>query len=347
MTPADQARVARLRAALVEPAALCAALGLAGHRIGRCGVTVRCLAHLPDNHPSAGVYLTTHGVRWHCHACGVGGDIIDVASRVAGIRPRGRAFWQLIKRLELIVAALPTAPFVEKSEGDTSHVAELLLAWAPLASQPDVSATVKRRGLEPYASRLAALPADQEGRARLLDAIRVTVTPAAWVGSGLGDGAGLCFPSHRLVIPWFGPDGLPNFFQRRAVCDSSLEPRYVNPPGAAPAWPYGIDLLVSAGGVASEVAFVEGALDALAAQELFRRHGAHRVALGLPSASGWRPEWATLAAGRVAIIAVDHDPAGDRLVERMHRDLLAAGATAVGREVPVHGKDWGEALVAA
>ncbi len=52
-----------------------------------------------DRHPSCQV-LSTH---WRCFGCGAGGSIIDLASALYGLTPRGRGYWEL---RDLIVEAL-------------------------------------------------------------------------------------------------------------------------------------------------------------------------------------------------------------------------------------------------
>ena len=90
--------------------------------------------------------------------------------------------------------------------------------------------------------------------------------------------------------------------------------------------------------------FVEGAVDVLAAKTLYARAGIEVVVLGVPGVSNWQTPWAAYAAGREARIAVDIDPAGEAVVMRMNRDLVAAGATRVRRTTLVRGKDSADAL---
>ncbi len=46
----------------------------------------RCLApDHQDSHPSAGLFRGRDGWRWHCFACGAGGDALDFVERSAGV----------------------------------------------------------------------------------------------------------------------------------------------------------------------------------------------------------------------------------------------------------------------
>jgi hypothetical protein len=67
---------------------------LAGITVPTRGALVRCPAH-DDEHPSCSVSGEPDNV-WHCHACGAGGTIYDLASAVlggpTGLELRGEAF---------------------------------------------------------------------------------------------------------------------------------------------------------------------------------------------------------------------------------------------------------------
>jgi hypothetical protein len=63
---------------------------------GRCRCPMR---DHEDVHPSC----KTYGTRWVCFSCGAKGGVIEVASEVYGVEPRGRDFWRL---RDLILEAL-------------------------------------------------------------------------------------------------------------------------------------------------------------------------------------------------------------------------------------------------
>jgi hypothetical protein len=71
---------------------------------------VNCpLPHHEDRNPSCQV-LSTH---WRCFGCGKGGGVIELASELHGIAPKGRGFWRL---RDLIVEALLWAPIRQEED---------------------------------------------------------------------------------------------------------------------------------------------------------------------------------------------------------------------------------------
>jgi hypothetical protein len=64
-----------------------------------------------DRHPSYQV-LSTH---WRCFGCGRGGGVIDLASALHGIEPRGRGYWRL---RDLILERLLWAPLNLQEEDE-------------------------------------------------------------------------------------------------------------------------------------------------------------------------------------------------------------------------------------
>jgi hypothetical protein len=120
------------------------------------------------------------------------------------------------------------------------------------------------------------------------------------------------------------------------------------PKGRASAWPYGIERFATAPPDAP-VVFVEGAIDVLAARALLADQDEAGVVLGIPGVDGWKrgSSWAQLARGRVAVLALDPDAAGDRTSARIADELADAGARRVERWTPPgDAKDWGEAWAA-
>lgn len=181
--------------------------------------------------------------------------------------------------------------------------------------------------------------------------------------SGLVDRGGLTFaaPANRVVIPWRDPGGRIYNVQRRRI--DSGEPRYLGVTGRSFPWPYGIERM-GCSPADAPIAWVEGAIDTLAARRLYSMYGEQTVVLGLPGLGGWRSDWATLARGRVSFIALDSEPEPsdaervelvqrgrpstreivERTAARMSCDLYGAGALEVHRRAPKGVKDWAEVV---
>ena len=146
----------------------------------------------------------------------------------------------------------------------------------------------------------------------------------------------------RLCIPWRTPAGVVQTIQRRRL--DAGEPRYVFLPGRATRWPFGVERLRDAGPGAI-VALCEGALDALALRRIARSRGVEAVALGLPGAATWKPEWSELCRGRRVVLAFDADAAGDKATAVLEHELVRFGCR-VSAEAPVGVKDWAATLAA-
>jgi len=86
----------RIPAAVYLPA-------LTGELVSSSGRTRCPMPDHEDLRPSANAY----GTKWCCFSCGAGGSVIDLASAIYGIAPRGRGYWEL---RDLIVEALDGAP---------------------------------------------------------------------------------------------------------------------------------------------------------------------------------------------------------------------------------------------
>ena len=349
---------ARLRRVLVSPLDVARKLGLdRGAKRQPGGVMVSCPWHR-DGTPSCSITLgSTRTIRAHCFGCGKVSDVLGLIAAVEGLDVR-REFRKVLERaaalasvvLDEAPAAFPEAPkaALVPLVDDVRFDAILLpvfnrgqLDGSPIAS--DVTRYLGKRGLldEARADGWAALDPAPRGEV-VASMLREHFGADARATGLVRDDGRLARPEHRLLIGWRDPAGRLATLQRRRL--DAGEPKYVFPLGRPPRWPYGVERLdgTSAG---VPVVFVEGAVDVLAARALARHAGRERVVLGLPGVSGWRPEWATLAAGRHAFVALDADAAGDAAVPRIARDLLAAGATGVERLRPVGAKDWGEGLV--
>jgi DNA primase len=360
-----QLGVAELKRALGDARALARALGLAlarGSRPQRGSVLVACPWH-KEKTPSCSISTGPDGtLRVRCFGCGASGDALTLIAEVMGLDTR-REFHEVLEeaariaRIRLDGAASPRRPrSPDKGNGDAgpraregvSAIGRIVLHLGRLDDSPiasGVCAYLARRGLLDEAQRdgFAALPVAEFHPAwvRLLrDALERDLVDA----SGLLRRDAFVFPDHRLVIPWRTPDGELDTLQRRKLIGDA-EPRYVFPSGVGPRFPFGVDAL-GKNGPDTPIAFVEGALDVLAARALYRQDGIDRVPLGLPGVNGWRREWSEFARGRAVFLAFDGDEAGDRAVGPIADDLEAAGAARVFRARPVGGKDWGAIIEA-
>ncbi|MBI4816659.1 MAG: toprim domain-containing protein [Deltaproteobacteria bacterium] len=372
MTGADSDRVAAIKRSL-DPARLISGLGITARQSGR-EYLIRCMWH-DDSDPSCSIRLTHGETSVRCYSCGAVGDSLSLVAKVRGLDPR-TDFVRVLEEAEALVGMAQTTPrshqlsTPEISDGDFADLARELLRLAPITGQPDVTEYVRSRGIEPLATSWGALPASAADRSRLRDRLAAAVGEAVWLGSGLAKSDGeWSWPNHRLVIPWRvrGVDGEVLSLQRRSLGDE--RPKYVAANGRKFLEPFGIEDAIEELGEGVAIAFVEGAIDTLsyrilASRGLTRRgyarprpeigptysdsasaldDSADLVAVvGLPGVGGWRPEWAELARGRTAIIALDADRAGEDAVARISDDVFKAAAEVI-RDCP-KGKDWNDVL---
>ncbi len=344
----DRTEIERLRSSLTDARAIAIALGL-GHNMQSQtnGVTVPCPWH-PDRTPSCSLRLTDHGLVAHCFACGASGDIFTFVAKVSDLDVKTDfvAVIEIAKQLagNMPVASPPPAPTPERKPlAHYAEIAAFVLRAFPVTDDVEVAAYVKSRGVlaEAIADCWAALPTTASLAPVATDVI-AKFGAEAWGTFGLTHADGTVkHASHRLLIPWRGIDGRIVAVQRRAV--SNMSPKYVFASRAHITIPYGTDKLADAG-PSTDVALVEGAIDALAYRVLSRCHGHRRVVLGLPGTSGWRAEWASLVTGRVVHVATDADEAGDAVAPRIGAECYRAGAVRVLRHRPHDSKDWCELL---
>jgi DNA primase len=355
----DRSEVDAIRGALSDPHDVARRLGLeGGKRQGAGGLLVRCPAH-GDRTPSCSLTIgSDRTLRVRCFACDLSGDIFNLVAAV--------------ERLDLA----SDFPEVKRRAAELAHVVLRGEGSRPGAPRPlppaavqvvhDLGPTIASCSLDVDAKEAAAVAAYLDGRG-LLDAARADGWGAldlqevryqiaerlalgdepfdlarAGVARKCADGWMAMWPQHRLCIPWRDRFGRVTAVQRRRL--DAGDPRYVT--AGTTIDPYGSHRLASLGPDTS-IAYVEGAIDALALGALDAREGVDRIALGIPGVAGWRPMWAELARGRRACIALDSDPAGDAAVPRLAADLQRAGALAVTRGRPVGGrKDLGELMAA-
>ena len=356
-------RAERVRWALVDPARL----GLQRLRQEGANWKALCVWHA-EKTSSLGLRLVSGQLRAKCFGCGRSGSVLDVLAAIEGVGTTGRDFARVVEagehraaigagreRSGISGSGRPT-PALQPEDAALrrtvqDRILELLLDLAPMAADADACGYLVGRGF-----RLEEIPADwcalpPAGRQRpIVDALVSAIGWTGWGSSGLaahprGADAAFSHPDARLLIPWRAPgvQGSTLYAQRRRLDDE--HPKYVGAARLSAAWPFGVEDLELVGD-ASAIVWCEGALDALALRVLSRVEGLDWLPFGLPGLPGWQAKWAALGAGRRNIVAVDADPAGDRAVQGLSRDLYGAGALDVSRMTPKHGKDWCDTLAA-
>jgi hypothetical protein len=335
----SRADVDELKARLSDPAGVAALLGLAGRREGQ-GVKVRCPWH-DDGDPSCSLSRGADGgLRVRCFSCDARGDVLALIARVYGLDPRtdfARVLAQAQALAGMTSSSPPSPPPAPPlSASGFGAVFGALAAHAPASADAEAAAHLQSRGLT-VSSSWACLPREPAAREALRRAVEGTCGAGAWQRAGLA-----AWTDHRLVIPWRDPGGACYAWQRRLLRPARpSEERYIASKGAPLTHPWGVEKPDPGG----ECVFVEGAFDALSWAALAAvRERVCRV-LGIPGARGWRSSWATLAAGRRAVVALDADRAGEDAAAKIIGDLYGAGATEVVRARPVRSGDWNDALV--
>jgi DNA primase len=377
----DDAR--EVRDALTDPRALCDALGLldgprSWARQAR-GVIVRCPWH-DERTPSCSVYRADDGtIAAKCHGCGASGDALSLVAAVSGLDPR-RDFAAVLDEAARIAGVRISSPSTGYTStrpapaprpapaarergleplGDDAfaELADALLELCPVEGEADALAYLEDRGVAALATGWGALPADRDRIAAVRDALVARFGRETWLRCGLAHGDGpragdWLFAEHRLVIPWraAGVSGSVLSLQRRLLRAPSSrgEPKYIVTRGRAATVPYGCEDALEELGEGVEVCVVEGALDALAMRLLARRARRARAVVAIPGVEHWAKHLAQLGAlarGRVAVVALDADAAGERHVGELAAELVKAGATRVVRSRPTAGKDWCDVLL--
>jgi DNA primase len=341
------------RKALSDPRSVCDALGLLrGATRQPHGLVVCCPWH-GDRHPSCSIRQVDGVVVAHCFSCGARGDVFALVAQVRGLDVR-RDFARVLDEACALARVAPPPREVEvevdeppPDERTFGLLAASLLEACPIARQPDVLAYLERRRIASHARHWGALPSDARELANVRAHLIARHGREAWFASGLARGEGWAWAAHRLVIPWRSPgvDGAVVALQRRAIVEVD-GPRYVFGRGRVPVAPYGVEEAVEEVGDGVEVWFVEGAIDAVALRILASRRGAQLAPLGLPGVASWGRHVAAvtgLVEGRVAVVGVDGDRAGEAQVRELARALYRAGADRV-RRARARGGDWADAL---
>jgi hypothetical protein len=376
----DRSAVDAVRARLADPHHVVRLLGLdvAPRTSTRARtIFVSCPWH---SERTASCALTTgdRGLVARCHGCSAGGDVLALVAAVEGLDVRADFSRVLARAAELANVTASPAPTVHQHQHQRTRVdepaydaarfdllARCILDVGRLDGRPgslDVEAYLGERGLLVGAivDGWGALPPVRSQRAFLDAVIDAAEERAAIEGAdggapslagrftladleaaGLVGGEAFLHPAARVLIPWKDPAGRVVNIQRRRVDDGT--PKYVGAKGRPFPWPYGAEHIR---GTALDVpiAFAEGAADVLALRDILADRGELALVLGLPGLAGWRSSWAPLARGRVAAVALDADPAGERDVMKIARDLIDAGAREIERWKPP-AKDWNAATM--
>ncbi len=339
-----------------DPFKVCSLFGLdEGTKREGSGLRTHCPnPEHEDNSPSCLVDVGNQGtVRARCFACGFRGDIFDIIRLVkgCGFREALRIAAALAEQLEKDQIGgrriLAAPPKVALSSNEFNFVASMLLRASPLDRQPDVYEYLERRHIAEQAigDGWGALPIDVVGQNRVRDEIVGQCGNKLWNNCELAGAYGsFTWHKNRLLIPYKDPAGrITSIVRRMVVVPVDGDKRYVNPRGRKPRWPYGIEQAANSAHDQSAVAFVEGAIDVLNVRKLYPNSKSELLVLGLAGLDQWVQEFAAVATGRDAVIAVDNDDAGNRAAAGViARDLRAAGVKSLRRATPTVGKDWGD-----
>jgi hypothetical protein len=279
-------------------------------------------------------------VRFKCFGCDASGDALSLIGQARGINPRVEFKALLIEaaqiagllslaaelesgkaseRREFVAPTMPKEP--ERSYPNASELAGLLGACRPVTKDPEISAHLEQRGIDPE------LVADES----LAMALPVKASCPRWAGY---QGSPWTETGHRLVLPVVGPSG--GILSVRAWRVSEGDSPKRLPPGgckasglvlACPmtlAWLRGTWL-------PSRILIAEGEPDFLAAA-LWRTRLPY-ARLGIVSGS-WTAEFSQkCCAGLDVYLWSDKDAAGDRYASEVDRSVRARGC-AVHRWTP-------------
>lgn len=358
MSFAAPASPEQLKRLLIDVPAICAALDLHnGARLQPQGLLILCPWHA-EKHASCSVRIGADGLMGvKCFACGASGDVLTLIARARGLDIRTQFVVVLAeaqRMAEHITAGASTHMLGDMSAEEKNsqararaRVAEALLATCPLEAVPEACAYLEGRQLldEAFADGWGALPAAFEKIIGVINQVISSLGLELWEQSGFpSPQGGLPWMEHQLLIPWRDPSGDIATLQRRLSRPAGDDEQpYVFPRGGAAVWPYGIELVTSSD-ESMDIAFVEGAVDALALRVLYRKYDVERIVVAVPGVGNIHREWAELARGRTVHVAFDRDEAGELAAQRFATRLYSAGAVRIIRSRPVHGKDWADQL---
>lgn len=316
---------------------------------------VQCPYH-QDGTASCALYLGPDGsFRYDCSKCNASGDLFDLLGRSHAPASRP-SYAEVLRATQVLAAGLEPAPRSEvvlaagrrdaeaADEFTAAAVICKLLSLCPVRAQKDVRAYLEARHVRAEAERdgWGALPPRDRQPAVVRRLVKEFGAETLQRMGLLAAQGGLAWPDHRLLVPWWSPSGWQAHLQRRLVREPAEgEPREVDTARCSAPFPYGVSSLRDDD---TPVAFVEGAIDVLSMRVLCTRHRVDRAVLGLPAVATWRPSWARLAAGRVAVLALGRGDTGNEVVRKIAADVRAAGAIRVLRVVPPGGVTWSATL---
>lgn len=366
-----------IREALTDVRHVCTELGLLegprSFQRQRGGLVIRCPWHA-DRSPSCSVRIAKDGtIAAHCFACDNSGDVLSLIAVAYGIDTT-RNFREVLRLgaelagLHGIVADLtdrastryflkpkPTMetspdPEASLSNNDFDRLARTLLARTPLDAQPDACAYLEARKLLDLAREAGwgALPPPGAQRDLLVELAREVGEPLLR-RSGLlrSDLSTFIWNNNRLLIPFRTPDidGIVHTMQRRLLrTPKAREQKFVFPSERGrPSHPYLVPEDLEKMTNTTAIAFCEGAPDVLALRWLCKRDGRDVLVLGIPGVKSWCHAWTSYARGRIVLLALDADRAGEEAVATMQRDLHMAKA--IKRWRPKNAKDWTDYLL--
>jgi hypothetical protein len=235
------------------------------------------------------------------------------------------------------------------------RICEVILEWTDLSQDAEASEYLRGRGLleGAIADGWGVLPPAADARASLLRLLCKSFGDARVLDSGLackdqGGRVRWLYEEARLCIPYRRGHVI-RAIQRRACTKVQPTgcPKYIW--AGARGIGYGED---SIGALPeAQVAFVEGAPDAVALTSLARGRGYQLAVVGVPGSAWGGLSKRLNVQGRRCLVATDNEPglddagnlrAGERYVVDWAADLYAAGAESVARLRPLGAKDWGE-----
>ena len=309
---------------------------LAKEGIERQGSLYRCpLPGHQDNTASFSVFQGRDRGRWKCHGCRESGDGYDLIQRLKGCSFREAKVilgQDPVKRSTSRQSALRSRPARTQGLGETERsILAFLVNELPLDTMAEKY--LREHGLtleegRAHGLRCISWSADSKRLGAILtDKFPLDVLVKLGVVGTSQYGNSFFKFTDRLLIPWPGKDGDPEFMQARSLTDRP--PKYLNI--SAP-WP---TCFVPGGRhdknlVPEPVRVFEGAIDALA----FHVRNPGSRCLAIPSASAGRlPELATkitrlegqgLMPGGT-VLHVEQDDAGRKATGRLVDALKEAG----------------------
>jgi DNA primase len=124
----------------------------------------------------------------------------------------------------------------------------------------------------------------------------------------------LRFYKHPLIFPYLNHEGLPVYFQARAV-EQGVTPKELNIKGVIPL-PYNAPLLDKKPGI---VFLCEGVIDTLT---MITKNF---PTVGVPGVNSFKSEWFELFKNKNVIIAFDGDEAGKKASDKLHSSFIERG----------------------